>query len=359
MLSLLSSSCSENQTINEDLVGSYNRKQLLSNLSGAYIVPAYSAFNQSVISLDAANTVFIGTPSENNLNGLKEAWTNCFLAWQDVAFLEFGPAADITLRTQTNVYPVDTVLINKNITEGGYNISAANNLSAKGIQALDFLLFSRENAAEAVIYLSQSEVSNYTSELIKDLKVNTEYVVHKWNEYSLSFIANSESNADGTSMSTIVNTITNHYEAYIRRGKVGIPSGAFNGFSQQAMPEHVEAFYSGKSTEGATRSIESFEKFFKGISFVNNTDGEGLDDYLDFTESKKDGELLSSVIESQFSAIKSSLSSLNYPLSIEVVSNNTAVAACYEEMQKMVSLLKVNLTSSLGILVNYQDSDGD
>jgi predicted lipoprotein len=359
MLTLMFSSCSKKTTVDDDLITTYDRENLLSNLSGNYIVPAYANFSESVSSLETASLTFLGDANENNLNKYKSAWENCLFAWQDVSFLEFGPAGDVVLRAQTNVYPVDAALIDQNIQNGGYNLATVNNFSAKGIQALDYLLFSKSNPQEAVAFLSGKQVSDYVADVIKDLKTNTKYVVDNWSTYSGAFIANSESNADGSSMSTLVNELTKHYEAYIRRGKLGIPAGVFNGFSKQPMPGHVEALHAKKSLAALSRAMESMEKYFNGISYVNGSNGEGLDDYLDFTDARKDGELLSKVIQNQLSSIKDAINVLNVPLSNEVEVNNALANKSYQELQKLVALLKVDMMSAFGILVNYQDSDGD
>ncbi|MFT6747681.1 MAG: putative lipoprotein [Glaciecola sp.] len=354
-------SCEKKKKIEteQELAVTYDRKVLLTNLSSAYIIPSYKVFNDNIKSLEQKKNSFIQSPSTTSLEGLRSAWNKALLSWQEIAFLEFGPAADISLRAQTNVYPVDTSLINSNISRGGYNLAIANNFNAKGLQALDYLLYSESDDSKAVDFVATSEVASYVTAVIADLKSNSQYVTDKWTSYSIEFIANSENNADGSSVSIVVNTITNHYEAFIRRGKIGIPSGVFNGFSKQEMPGHVEALYSHKSIENALRSMEAFENFFNGINYVKSSNGEGLSDYLVFTETKKDGQLLATVIQNQINSIKSSILILNEPFDNEVVVNKTKVSDCYQEMQKLVSLLKVDLTASLGVLVNYQDSDGD
>ncbi len=53
----------------------------------------------------------------------------------------------------------------------------------------------------------------------------------------------STSNSQGSSISNIINALCLHYEFYVRRGKVGLPMGVFNGFSQQKLPHLVECYY--------------------------------------------------------------------------------------------------------------------
>ena len=114
--------CKPKEDENEDLINTYNRRALLQNLSDNYIVPGYSGYSASVLSLESAYSVLVANPTAANLDVLKSSYKALALNWQKVAFLEFGPAEDISLRAQTNVYPVDTSLINSNITSGSFNV---------------------------------------------------------------------------------------------------------------------------------------------------------------------------------------------------------------------------------------------
>ena len=50
---------------------------------------------------------------------------------------------------------------------------------------------------------------------------------------------------------------------------------------------------------------------------------------------------------------------LNDPLSSEIMNNKPAVNECYSKMQQLVPYTKVDMTSALGVLITYQDNDGD
>ena len=71
------------------------------------------------------------------------------------------------------------------------------------------------------------------------------------------------------------------------------------------------------------------------------------------------GENLSIATNNQFQLIKDNLSQLNDPLSNEILTNKVNVSNAYENMQQLVPLIKVDMTSALGVLITYQDNDGD
>jgi hypothetical protein len=41
------------------------------------------------------------------------------------------------------------------------------------------------------------------------------------------------------------------------------------------------------------------------------------------------------------------------------MNNKDALLNSYEELQKLVPFIKVDMTSGLGVLITYQDNDGD
>lgn len=342
--------------------GEFDRTELLTNYANKYIKPAYTAYNNEVNNLKSGVTSFNDTPTVASLQNLRTKWENTLLIWQDVAFLEFGPAANISLRAQTNVYPIDTGLINSNILSGSYNLQAASNFDAKGLQAIDFLLngLASNDMDVVTYYINNTNAKTFLQDVINDLEMNTAVVNAEWqNSYGILFIANSASNAQGSSVSDIVNALNQHYETYVRKGKIGLPAGVFNGFSQTSMPEHVEAYYSNQSLPYVYRSLSSLQKFVNGSSYANETGGSGLDDYMVFVNAKNNSEALNTVINNQFSTIKVELDKINDPLSNELTTNNTGVKNVYEKMQQMVGYIKVDMTNALEVLITYQDSDGD
>jgi hypothetical protein len=192
-----------------------------------------------------------------------------------------------------------------------------------------------------------------------NLQVNSQSVINNWSTYRSSFINNNSSNAAGSSVSNLVNGLCSHYETYIRKGKIGLPLGIFNGFSQQEMPELVECYFYGQSLPFAYRAIESMKTYINGQSYNDNTEGLGLDDYMDHVGATSGNTNLSVEINNQIDEILTSLMAINDPLSNEILTNKNGVTLCYSKLQELVPLMKLDMTSALGVLITYQDNDGD
>ena len=346
----------------------YDKLSLLTNLSDNYIIPSLDAFKSKILTLNIHVDSFIENPNISNLTVIRMNWEDALLNWQDIGFLDFGPSEYILLRKQTNTFPIDTTELNNSISLADWNLGYVSNYDSKGLQALDYLLFKPGHTDSELITYFQNNVNakSYLKALAEDLNQNINYVTDQWVSYREDFIndfevtsSNFSTNSQGSSISNIINALCLHYEFYVRRGKVGLPLGVFNGFSQLELPELVECYYSGKSTQNLVRSINSLRKYVTGSSYLNNDNGLGLDDYMDFVNAEQNTLQLSTVIDNQFLTILDKLININGPLSEEIINNKSQITQTYQELQQLVPYIKVDMTSALGVLITYQDNDGD
>ena len=346
----------------------YDKLSLLTNLADNYIIPSLDAYKSKIITLNIHVDSFIENPNISNLTLLRTNWEEALLNWQDIGFLDFGPSEYILLRKQTNTFPIDTTELNNFITLADWNLDYASSYDSKGLQALDYLLFKPGYTdSELITYFqNNTNAKNYLKAVAEDLNQNINFVTNQWVSYREDFINDFEvtqfnfsTNSQGSSISNIINALCLHYEFYIRRGKVGLPLGVFNGFSQLELPELVECYYSGKSTQNLVRSINSLRKYVTGSSYLNNDNGLGLDDYMDFVNAEQSTQQLSTVIDNQFLTILDEVNNINGPLSEEIINNKSQITQTYQELQQLVPYIKVDMTSALGVLITYQDNDGD
>ena len=346
----------------------YDKLSLLTNLADNYIIPSLDAYKSKIVTLNIHVDSFIENPNISNLTLIRTNWEEALLNWQDIGFLDFGPSEYILLRKQTNTFPIDTTELNNSISLADWNLGYVSSYDSKGLQALDYLLFKPGHTNSELITYFQNNVNakSYLKALAEDLNQNINYVTDQWVSYREDFIndfevtsSNFSTNSQGSSISNIINALCLHYEFYVRRGKVGLPLGVFNGFSQLELPELVECYYSGKSTQNLVRSINSLRKYVTGSSYLNNDNGLGLDDYMDFVNAEQNTLQLSTVIDNQFLTILDKLININGPLSEEIINNKSQITQTYQELQQLVPYIKVDMTSALGVLITYQDNDGD
>ncbi len=340
---------------------SYNRKKMLSNMASNYIIPAYNAYHTATKSLVGKVISFNAAPNDAALKALRLSWEHSLLVWQDVGFLEFGPAKENVLLAQTNVYPVDTSEINTNIKSGNFNLKVPKNFDSKGFQALDYLVNGVKSTSEKIVdfYVATPNARTYMLKVAEELNSNAQKMVNSWANYQNKFVNNSSSNAVGSSVSAMFNAFVQYYERDIRKAKIGLPVGVFNQITKTPMPRHVEAVYFSKSLPFLHRALIATHKFFSGKNYTSGNDGEGLDNYLKYINATANGQPLQLLIQQQFDKVKQLVGTINDPLSEQVVMQKSLIEQIYEELQKLVPQLKVQTSDQLEIPITYQDTDGD
>jgi len=335
--------------------GSFNKQSLLLNLSDNFITPSLSLYKNSIDQLVTSTNDFNAEPTLINLEILKNSWKTSLLNWHGICIL--GPSKFITTDQieYTNIYPIDTNTVIDNII----NEFAPGNNDEEGFQALDYLLFSKTSQETINYFLNNSFATQYLIQIVNNLSEICYSIENKWNNEKQDFINDYESVATGTSISIIVNSFNKHFEYYIRRGKFGLPLNVFDQFTQDVDPHLVECYFYGKSLPFAIKGIESLKKLINGYNFNTDENLTGFDDYLNFVGAQHSGINLSTKINNQIDHILTAINGLNDPLSTEIQTNKTQVDNAYEKLQQLVPLLKVDLTSALGVLITYADNDGD
>jgi len=323
----------------------FDQAAFLSNLSAEVILPNYLELDNAVNDLSESIDTLVFRKSKSDLDKVQANLKTAYLAWQKVSFLEFGPAMTVGLRTNVNTYPTDTASIESKIVQNETQMDQLSMSDKKGFPALDYLL--NHSSDSLLLAEFNNNRSNYLSAVVQDLKTKVNTVYGEWSgNYQSSF--NSSLGTDvGSSTGQLINALNQHYERNFRDGKIGIPIGVRS--SGIPRPEDSEALYGGYSIELAVANFEAMKTFYKG------KDGLGLDDYL----KSADAADLDQTIQNQMVSIDSELNALNDPLPAEIQNNYQALRDCYQEIQKLIVYWKVDMPSRLGVLITYQDNDGD
>jgi len=346
LVTLLFSACKEDKPEIE-----FDQTAMLTNLSQNVFIPNYTELEVNVSDLQTKWNAFKTNLNTSNLNDLKISFEKAYRSFQKVNYAEFGPAANVSLRNNANTFPADTSTIQSNIQNGNYTINTLSSFQVKGFPAIDYLLYSNDENNTIALFSNANRVK-YMDALILDLDANCKTVLSEWKS-SYGGIFSTKTGSDvGSSVGILVNAWNQHYERNFRDGKIGIPVGVRS--LGVALPEKCEAFYSGISSELALENLIAMEKMYLGIG-QDGINRASFDDYL----LAIDAAALDNDIKNQFSVAKSKLQELGNPLSEEIKNNQPKVNAAYQELQKLILLIKIEMPSRLGILITYQDNDGD
>ncbi len=350
----------EDEIIPED---SFDKSGMLANIGNNIIIPAYANLKISLDSLQASSNLFIANPTLSTLTKLQTIFSQTYKNYESTAAFEFGPAEDEYFRTNFNVFPCDTLQINSKISNADFILVAASDMDAKGLPAIDYLLYgsNKDNNIVLAKFTIDGHASNaktYLAGLINELKTKCDAVNKGWSSSGGNYISafKSTTGSDvGGSIGMLVNQLNYDLEL-LKNTQLGIPLGKKT--LGVAQPTKVEALYSEQSLVLVAAHLKSIENIYLGRS-TSDIEGLGLDDYLAHIGTQYESGSLNDAIKNKFSMAKNLLSLIPGTLTDAVISNASVVDAAYIALQQLVILLKVDMPSALGVSITYVDNDGD
>lgn len=335
----------------------FDRSAMLANWADNIIVPSFENFQTETQKLEEIAKAFAADPQLNALQILRAQYKVAYQNFQTVSMFQMGKAEELNYRSFLNTYPANEANIESKIASGSYNLELPSSYAEQGFPALDYLLYSYGSAEETLEVLSGNQnYLDYIVAVAERINALTTEVTASWQgEYRDTFVNNTSSSSTG-SVDRFTNDYVMYFEKILRSGKIGYPSGAFTGTPS---PENTEALYAGISKNLYLQALNSFEDFYYGLHYDQDGDGPSYFEYLDYLDSMKDSESLTGLIADQFAVIRSQSTQLDSNLKSQVETDNTKMLAAFDELQKAVVLLKVDMMQALSISVDYVDSDGD
>ena len=329
---------------------------VLVNLGTNIILPSYQQLATATVTLDAAVAAFNAGPTLNTLNDLQAAFKTTYKTWESVSEFEFGPASDSFLTTHfINSFPTDTVTINKNIGGATYSIDGLGNYAAQGLPALDYMLFAGGNGIVLGRFTTDAYAAGakqYLAALSATLKRKAAAVVNAWSttggNYLTTFI-NGKGVDAGSSLSLLANAYIQDFDVNLQNYKIGIPIGMYGSTVLPISPTKVEGYYSALSVQLLVAQVQAYQKIYLG----------GLNVKVAAAKTLNNGIPLDQAIQNEMTTLLVSIQALPDPLSTGIQNNAPAITTAYTEIRKTTVLLKVDMSSALGIKISFQDDDGD
>lgn len=343
---LISVQCKKKK-IEEDPADNFDRTALLTNIGNNLVLPNYIAFRNELNDLSTSYNTFVSNPTQGNLTDAQDKLVATYISWQHAKTFEFGPAMTLGIRNAIGTFPTDTSQVLANVSAGTYNLSSAANTTAIGLSALEFMLF----RVNALTHFSSSNYNTYGSDVISKMQSEINQVISQWQgSYGSIFIASSGTEST-SAFSRLVNEFTLDYEL-TKNAKLGIPIGKQSLDIQR--PEYIEARRSGISIRLIKESFIASQQLFNGIS-TSGSNGIGFDDYLDALDKSS----LKTAINTNYDQIFPLIDVLNGTLEQNMSSNVTGLSTLYNKIAQQVVNIKTDMPSSFGVLITYQDNDGD
>lgn len=338
----------------------FDRLSMLTFWADSIIIPSIDSFYIELNSLNEHVSSFSVNPNPSTLTQLRDQWLTTYKKWQYVEMFDLGVAEEIYFKNRMNIFPANTIRIENNISNLGFNLDDSANFTSQGFTALDYLLFGIAPNDDAIIAKFSDSSLNYNSYLAAITSKMIELtlsVKSEWEgSYRDSFIQSTDNTAT-SSINIMLNNFVFYFEKGYRANKFGIPAGVFSG---GPLPDRIEA-YNGEiySQILALEATTAIENFFNGVAYNDpNTTGLSIKNYLDFIETDV-SDKLSTRINNQIQTAKNKIKELNTNFKQQIEENNTEMLLTYDAIQTAVILFKVDMLQKLNISIDYADADGD
>lgn len=355
-------SCTDSEDDDVARSDNFDRKALLENIADNIIIPAFQDLSNELNSLKASKDNFIATPNQVHLDDLRIKWLDAYQTWQTVEIFNIGKAEEIQYLFQMNIYPTTVSDVQNNIASGSYDLTNPSFNDAVGFPAVEYMLYgiASDDASIIAAYTTGTNSQghkNYLSDLVDQMDDLTRTVLTDWTSgYRDSFVNNTANNGTG-SLNKLVNDFIFYYEKGLRANKVGIPAGIF---STAPIPTAVEGFYSNVySKELALQALDATQDFFNGKHYNSGNTGVSLADYVTTLRTNSGSSDLTSAINNQFNTAREAMDLLDDNFANQVETENTKMLETYDELQRNVVLIKVDMIQTLDISIDFVDSDGD
>jgi predicted lipoprotein len=356
-----SKSSSEPNPGNESPQG-FDKTAMLTNYADNVIVPSYQQLQEDVDALVGAVNAFADAPSADAQTAAKIAFSDAYVRYQYAEVFNFGPAGTAQLEYYLNFsggfdysftengvlagYTVDSTTIENNIASGTYDLTTynRNNFYSQGFPALNYLLFG-PNAIEK-FGTHTANRAKYLKDVALRIKTLVDKVVTDWTTYRSTFIANTKSDV-GSPIGNLVNMLA--YQMDMMKGpRIGWPFGKqSNGI---VFASKSEGYFAGIGSQLARANIRSLKN-----AYLGGAGSKGISAYL--VSLKK--ETLNNDVLAQFDMVIQKLDAVPDPLSAAFTDNASQVEDAYKEIQKLLTLLKTDVSSALGVQISFMDNDGD
>lgn len=352
--------CSSSEGGDETPTDTFDRSLLLTHLADNIIIPSFQDFKTDLDALQSAGNTFTVSPNQTNLDAVRASWLVAYKSWQTIEMFDIGKAEELQYSFFMNIFPLTVSDVESNITKSTYDLNNSNNHDAQGFPALDYLLYGVANSDENILakYTTDTNAAGYkkyVTDVLSQMTSLTNDILNDWtSSYRDEFIANN-ANTSSSSLNKFTNDYIEYYERKIRANKFGIPAGIFS--SSTLFPEKVEGFYSKEySKELALSALTAFQDVFQGKYKENATASRSS--FQQYLVALDRADIATAIIN-QLAKAEAQINTINSNLYQQVIDDNTQMTRSYDELQKAVTLLKVDMASALNISIVFRDADGD
>ena len=379
----------------ESVSGSYDTRCMLTALADEVIIPSYAKLATEAREFSAEGGVLakycsaISSADEAQaFNTAETGWKDLVRAVQRAEMHAIGPATENgkALQYRLNSYmagPISTCGIDSIAAADNVDV-AGRSLNARGIRAMDYLLFNSDLTHTCAPQVSATSGWNDLSEsdrkiarcdaavaIAGDISDAAEKIHTAWStsggNYRATYLepSNTFQSLQATTDSLF------YFEKGTKDAKLGKPLGIITACTNRTCPESVEAPYSGMSLQNVITNIEIFTEMFSSnaeTGFDAHLENEGWPEVSqafksNLAKAKELAESMDSSVASQVAAIQTGSDETectNAFSNPDTVSESLPMCTLYGLVKRVVDSLKIDFVTIVNVdIPGGSQSDND
>jgi uncharacterized protein len=334
------------------------RRELLESWTDDLVVPLYADFETRSTALGTSLDGLCSAPTNDALAAAQRAWSDARDPLKRAEVFAFGPYSrpEFRIGPKIDSWPARPAEIEELLaSEAPVDPASVAELGIwqKGMPAIEYLIYP---PAGSLTTLSEPRRCEYLRSLGDELVSRARELHLAWAPEGQNF-ADQVSGAGRTStafrslkdaFSEIINRMGFTVEN-VRRDKLGGPLGDAAGGTAQ--PDVAESRFSGRSIQDILDNLAGLEVLYFGDP------ARSLPGVTRYAEER--GQNFDERVTAALGAARSSLSSLDVPLTQAVTSEPDRVREASDRLGELQTLFQVDLIGALGLSLSFNDNDGD
>ena len=342
---------------------------LLVNITEKTIQPLYRELDKAGEALAQQSKVFCSNPDQANFTAVRQAWAETLLAWQRTDALLFGPAVENQRDFNVHFTPPKKLVIQKHLNANTAltpDTIAQTGVGGRGLPALEWLLFDREQPIDAQLKTFQQDGGKrrcaYVQAASELLQGDLHEIAQAWadagDSYAKAFKTAAQGNAHlantQQALDTLVGKIYQSSEK-IAKNRLGNPLGKglissgtnHDTVQNQSNAYQLEAWRSGYAIQSVRANMQGLQRLL--------VDGGILAQLKTQTANQALAEQLTTAIEA---FLKLPVPETD-PFELISQGKGAALDDYYQRAESIRSLIRTQLAPAMGVQLGFNDNDGD
>ena len=339
------------------------RREFLVELGEGHIVPLYEALSESARELDIVTTGFCEQLEEPSFQAVRDRWHETRGLLKRAEVFAFGPHKEYPWRVgpKLDLWPVRPDEIEETLLERPWaetdDLSLTTGFS-RGLPAMEYLLYSLGPSGEQAFdrLTSDSQACVYLTLLAKDIAANARTFFEAWSpqgdnylqELTLAGAGSLVFSEASMALSEVINRLGFTVEN-MRELKLAKAAGISTPATDYTL---LESYLSERSLVDLKDTLRGVKDVYEGTYIASS--GGGVRALI----SAEKGEIDLEVTDA-FREVEAAMDAFEMPLKQAIDQDPTRVRALYDSLTTLLRVFQVDVNQHLGVVLTFNDNDGD